>query len=171
MIPQINIQTSRLLLREILQGDAGDLFALRLNEEVNKYLDRKLVESVEEVKMLIMKLKADIASCKAFYWVIIDLESKVLIGTVCLFNFSKEMASGELGYELLPEFHGKGIMTEALKPIIDFGFRSVGLREIEAFTDQNNMPSIRLLERLGFNKTSKSDKTNPQFICYNLYLQ
>jgi ribosomal-protein-alanine N-acetyltransferase len=62
----------------------------------------------------------------------------------------KEHYRGEVGYVLLPEYQGKGIMHEALGAVIAYGFDVMKLHSIEANTNPNNTPSHKLLERHGF---------------------
>ena len=56
-----------------------------------------------------------------------------LIGTNCLFNFTNDNLNAEIGYELLPDFQGKGIMQEATSKVIDFGIQHMGVNSIEAY--------------------------------------
>jgi len=58
--------------------------------------------------------------------------------TICLWNFSSKKNVAELGYELDPALQGEGIMSEALKKIIEFGFQEIELKKIEAYTHKNN---------------------------------
>jgi ribosomal-protein-alanine N-acetyltransferase len=58
----------------------------------------------------------------------------------------------EIGYELLPDFQGKGIMQEAASKVIKFGVQYIGLNSIEAYTHSKNEKSTRLLEKLNFKK-------------------
>ena len=57
----------------------------------------------------------------------------------------------EIGYDLHPGYQGKGIMSEALKHIIDFSFTTLHFRKIEAHTHSKNKRSRMLLVRNGFN--------------------
>jgi len=47
------------------------------------------------------------------------------MGTICLFGFSEELKKGEIGYELLAEYHGQGIMIAATKNVTDYAFRTL----------------------------------------------
>ena len=80
-----------------------------------------------------------------------------LIGTICLFDFSDDNLKAEIGYELLPEFQGKGIMQEATSKVIDFGIQRIGLNLIKAYTHSENQSSTRLLEKFNFKKNSSSE--------------
>lgn len=63
----------------------------------------------------------------------------------------------EIGYELLPDFQGKGIMQEAISKVIDFGILHIGLNSIEAYTHSKNQSSTRLLEKFNFKKNSAGE--------------
>lgn len=91
-----------------------------------------------------------------------------LIGTICLWNINQENYSAEIGYELHPEWQGKGIMKEALSKIIDYGFQKMKLKEIEAFTNPLNDSSTRLLEKNNFKKKSILSPTNDGLIVKEL---
>lgn len=67
-----------------------------------------------------------------------------------MWNFSKNKKTAEVGYDLDPEFQSKGIMSESLKMIIDFGLKKLKLDKIEAFTHAENESSKKLLEKNGF---------------------
>ena len=73
-----------------------------------------------------------------------------MIGSICLWNFSEDQKTAEIGYDLSPDYQGKGIMHESLCRIIEFGFQNLNLEFIEAFTHYKNEPSKKLLENNGF---------------------
>jgi len=73
-----------------------------------------------------------------------------IIGT-CGFNFwNKQYSSSPLGYDLLPSYWNKGIITEAVKEILRFGFEEMKLNRVQAITFPENVASTRVLEKLGF---------------------
>jgi ribosomal-protein-alanine N-acetyltransferase len=91
-----------------------------------------------------------------------------LIGTICLFGFSDENDKCEIGYELLTNFQGQGIMREALEKVIDYAFNTIKVKKIEAFFHRDNQRSTKLLEKLSFRNSNEPDKTNPELICFYL---
>jgi RimJ/RimL family protein N-acetyltransferase len=99
------------------------------------------------------------------YWAVTLSNSPKLIGTVCLWNFNNKGTKAEIGYELHPDFQGKGIMQEAVKEVINYGFNRLKLSLISAYTHQDNSKSIMLLEKNGFTFYKKSEDS---FI-YNLF--
>lgn len=151
------MKTGRLTLRQLISSDDNEIFALRSNDDVNKFLDRKPSKSIDDAKDFIRIINENIQRNDSIYWAIILNGTDKLIGTICLFNFPDDNLKAELGYELLPAFQGKGIMQEATSKVIHFGFQQVGLNSIEAYTHSENRSSTRLLEKLNFKRHSAGD--------------
>jgi ribosomal-protein-alanine N-acetyltransferase len=151
------LKTERLTLRQLMSSDDKEIFALRSNDNVNKYLDRKPSRSIDDAKNFIQAINENIQRNDSVYWAIILNGTDKLIGTICLFNFSNDDLKVEIGYELLPNFQGKGIMQEAASKVIDFAIQYIGLNSIEAYTHSENQGSTRLLEKLNFKRDSAAD--------------
>jgi len=150
----LELESERLVLKEISMNDLDFLFKIRNNEDNNKFIGRKK-SSLEEVQQFIIDRIVDFKEKKGITWMIYNKESKQNIGSVCFWNFNFENNSAEIGYELVSEFQGKGFMQEALSKVINFGFNELNLQTIEAFTDENNKSSINAL--LKFNFVQKTD--------------
>jgi ribosomal-protein-alanine N-acetyltransferase len=146
------LTTERLLLRRLTKDDAPQIFALRSSDVVNKYLDRPKAKSIEDAHDFIKRIDFGVDGRESMYWAICLLGQSELAGTISLWNFSDEGTKAEIGYELLPQFHGKGIMQEALLKVIDYGFRNLQLQLIEAWTVIQNLKSIKILERNDFKR-------------------
>ncbi len=151
------LKTERLTLRQLVIRDDKEIFALRSDDNVNKYLDRKSSESIEDAKNFIQTINQNIQRNDSIYWAITLNGTNKLIGTICLFDFSDDNSKAEIGYELLPDFQGNGIMQEATSKVIDFGIQDIGLNSIEAHTHSENQSSARLLEKLNFKRHSAGD--------------
>lgn len=146
------LRTERLILRQLLSSDDHEIFALRSDNDVNKYLDRKPAQSIDDAKTFIRTINENTRRNYSIYWAITLNGTDQLIGTICLFDFSDDNLKAEIGYELLPDFQGKGIMQEAISKVINFGLQHIGLNSIEACTHYENLNSIRLLEKFDFKK-------------------
>jgi len=172
--PFPQLVTERLFLRQLSLKDKEEIFAIRSNDIVNKYLARPKAQSIEDAKDFIKKINFFISNNQSIFWAICFRGQDKLIGTICLWNFSEKENKAEIGYELLPEFHGKGIMQEAFSKIIEFGFQTLKLDTIEAWTTTQNEHSIRILERNHFKRDvdleNKIDKTieSPDMAIYSL---
>jgi len=90
------------------------------------------------------------------------------VGTICLFDISKDTKCIEIGYELMPKFQGQGIMKEALQSVIDFVFQTLKLNTILASTHFENQNSIALLSKFDFVKSAQSNSENPNLTTFTL---
>jgi len=161
------LKTDRLILRQLVNTDDNEIFALRSDDNVNRYLDRQPSKSIEDAKSFIQTITENVKKNNSIYWAI-SLNGK-LIGTICLFEFADDNIKAEIGYELLPGCHGKGLMQEAVSKVLEFGFQHIGLNSIEAYTHSENQNSTRLLEKLNFKKHSSSeDNSDKSFIVFKL---
>ena len=151
------LKTERLTLRQLRSSDANEIFNLRSNDNINKYLDRKPSKSIDDAKHFIQTINENIQRNNSIYWAITLNGTDKLIGTICLFGFSEDNLKAEIGYELLPDFQGKGIMQEAASSVIDFAIQHMELNSIEAYTHSENQSSTRLLEKFNFKRHSAGD--------------
>ena len=165
--PFPEIKTERLLLRKIETSDCDVILFLRSDETVTKFIERpenRKTKNISEAIKFIEELNEYLEKNKSITWGITLQNDPKIIGTICLWNFSHNKKTAEVGYDLLPEFQGKGIMNESLKMIIDFGFKELKLDKIEAFTHYKNESSKRLLEKNGFqfieNRKDLDNKSN-----------
>lgn len=144
------IETERLLLREVTEADAPEVFVMRSHPEVVKYVDRAPAVSVDEALQFIRMIKGHLTDSKGICWAITLKGSDTLIGTVDIWRISPEHFRAEIGYALLPQHHGRGIMKEALRAALHYGFHIMHLHSVEANVNPANSASIKLLERMDF---------------------
>ena len=158
------LDTTRLLLRQLKETDVSAIYSLRSNERVNQFIDRPTAKDQEEAKAFIQKITEN----KSYYWGITLKENAKLIGTICFWNLSADRKSAELGYELHPDYQGKGYMDEAMKEVIGFAFRS-GFTSLQAYTHKENLASTKLLLKHGFvHDEERNDPENPNIIIFSL---
>ena len=166
--PFPTLTTERLTLRQLLINDEEQIFTLRSDSEINKYLDRPLSKTLEDARNFIHTVNENINKNISLYWAITLRDSNTFVGTICLYGFSDENDNCEIGYELLTNFEGQGIMKEAVEIVIGYAFNTIKLQKIEAFLHKDNQRSINLLEKLLFRNSNKPDETIPDLICYDL---
>jgi ribosomal-protein-alanine N-acetyltransferase len=159
------LTTERLRLRQLSTGDDQDIFLLRSDKEINKYLDRPAATTVDDARNFINS----IIDNKALYWAITLRNRNQFVGSVCLFGFSDEESDKcEIGYELLTNFQGQGIMKEAAEKVIDYAFNTLKVRKIEAWFHSDNQRSLNLLEKLSFSNSKQTDEENSELTGYYL---
>ncbi|MGV1012978.1 MAG: GNAT family N-acetyltransferase [Flavobacterium sp.] len=160
--------TKKVTLRQLSIADYQDVFDLRSDLEINKFLDRQPCKTIEDAKKFINKVNENIEKGGTYYWAISLTDTKQLVGTICLFDLSSENKSCEIGYELMVKFQGQGIMQEAAKAVIDFVFQTLKFNKIVAFTHNDNLNSTNLLLKLNFLKAIESDKEFPNLTVFTL---
>lgn len=148
------LETERLFLMEFTINDAAELYKLRSDQRVQKYLDRDPHKSVEESEAMIDAMIKSYNNKEAINWIIRKKDTMDVIGYIGYWRMIKHNVRAEIGYALKPEFWGNGFMSEAFTKVIEFGFKELCLHSIEANVNPANASSIKLLEKLGFNKES-----------------
>jgi len=151
--PFPEIKTGRLLLRKLERTDANEMFFLRSNENVLRYIGREPAKTITEAEEFINKINKAADENESILWGIALLnEPSTVIGTICFWNLKKEHYRGEIGYMLHPDHWRKGIMKEAINAVVDYGFTVLGLHSIEALLNPENLASSSVLESTGFVK-------------------
>src|SRR3954454_16672787 len=162
------LTTERLTLRQLVIADEQEIFNLRSDGEINKYLDRQVSNTIDDARNFINKVNENINKKDSLYWAITLSDRNILAGTICLFGFSDENNKCEIVYELLTNFQGQGIMKEAAEKVIDYAFNTIKVQKIEAFLHRDNQASIKLLEKLSFRNSNETDKIIPDLLNYYL---
>lgn len=145
-------ETERLLLRQITTADVNEIFDLRSNPEIMKYIPRPLVKTTQEALDHINMIEEKITTNEGINWAITLKGDSKLIGIIGYYRLQPENYRAEIGYMLLPEFHHKGIIPEAVNCLVSYGFNTLNLHSIEAVIDPENVGSEKVLQKCGFIK-------------------
>jgi ribosomal-protein-alanine N-acetyltransferase len=145
------LSTNRLLLKDITHNNIDDIFTIFSNEQVTQFYDcNTFVSKTEAVAAIKMFRKRFIHKTGLRWGICLKEDSnKQIIGT-CGYNSFVPRHRAIIGYDLLPQFWNKGLMTEALKITVQFGFAQLEVNRIEAHVMLNNVASIKVLKKLGF---------------------
>lgn len=143
------IKTNRLFMRELTLDDVGSVYRHFSCPDVTKFMDIETCKDIQEAEDIITFHIHD-SGCR---YGLFTVENE-LIGTCgfhCWVN-DDQGSRAEIGFDLSPDYWGKGIMQEALEEILQIGFKLMKLDWIEATTEIENQQSQRLLEKLGFHR-------------------
>lgn len=144
------LETSRLRLREFCPEDRDDLYAIFSEEEVARYYglipfkNVKRSDSVLKRRIKLYHINNGIA------WELTLKGSDTLIGGCRFKSWEKKSRVSEIAYELHPDHWNQGLMTEAVQAALVYGFNVVDLNRIEAWAATDNLGSIKVLEKCGF---------------------
>lgn len=150
--PFKNLETERLFLRRINENDAEEVLALRGNPEIMKYIPRPLAKTKEDALEHIAMIEEKIENNTGINWGITIKGSDKIIGIIGHYRIQPENHRAEIGYMSLPEYNGKGYITEAIKAVVEYGFEEMNLHSIEAVIDPDNIASEKVLQKNGFVK-------------------
>lgn len=142
------IEGEKIRLRKIKLEDGNELFKYYSNENVHRYLDWNGPKTLERSYEVIKIWNKGYIDGWIIRFAIADKVTDKIIGTIFLNEFQGKRA--EVGYELSENYWRNGIMSEAIKEVISFGFKELGLVRIQAFVCEENIASRSLLKKFNF---------------------
>jgi RimJ/RimL family protein N-acetyltransferase len=145
------LSTDRLVLREWVPSDAADMLSFRGDPEV-QYFNSEPMREVSEATALIEELRAGYAGHRSIHWAVTVRPDDRPVGLFGFNYWQRFHRRAEIGYDLVRTHWGRGLAYEGMAAIVAFGFGELGLHRIETETILDNVRSVRLLERLGFQR-------------------
>jgi ribosomal-protein-alanine N-acetyltransferase len=143
------IETPRLILRKMRLTDADDLFAYARDPEVSRYLVWTPHQNIEETRGYINYVNSQYDKGLLEDWGIEYRQSHTFIGTAGYFFWDVPHSRAEIHYCLAKDYWHKGLMPEALRAILRFGFERMQLNRIEAKCFPENLGSEKVLKKIG----------------------
>ena len=146
----ISITTNRLMLREYQEEDWEQVHVYTSVPEFTKY-EVWGPNTVEQTKEFVQKAveQAKEPNRIDFELAICLKDSHLQIGGCGIHIDTENPSLAAIGWAINPEYQNKGYATEAARVLIDYGFDNLSLGGIYAFTDVNNMASVKVMEKLG----------------------
>ncbi len=152
------LETERLILRELNVNDAEDVFKnWTSDDEVSKYVRWSTHKNIEET---IEYLKNEEKRCKTedyYTWGIVLKEQQELIGAIAA--FISEEGRYEMGYNISKKYWGNGYTTEALKKVLEYLSKDVGIHKFMCAHDYLNPASGAVMRKAGFKYVKDSTYT------------
>jgi len=149
--PYPKLETERLVLRAITEDDAPSVFAQRSDPRLMKHLERPRASSIDEAYAVINTMRQNVVENLGITWAMALKEKpSQLIGTIGFWRIDKDHHRAEIGYMMAYDYHGKGLMSEAMGRVLRYAFEDMKVHSVEANVNPKNDESIRLLERHGF---------------------
>lgn len=166
------LYTERLYLRKMKAEDAPGLFAIWSDPEVARFMNITAFTDVEEAGEMISFLNQLAEENKAIRFSIVETASNQIIGSCGYNSLDFDNAKAEIGYDIAKSHWGKGYASEAVRSLLDHAFTSLHLHRIEAKVEPENLPSIKLLQKLRFTfegTLRQSERSKGRFIDLNMY--
>lgn len=146
------LETERTLIAPIGLEDAPFVVALVNSPDWLRYIGDRRVSDTEDARRYLEDGFLESARVNGFgYYVIRRAIDGVPMG-ICGFLNKPTLEYPDLGFALLPEYYGQGFAFEACRAVLDHGIRAFDFRVLDAVTVTDNVPSMRLLEKLEFQR-------------------
>lgn len=146
----VSLETPRLLLRRAQGEDAVPMFRNWASDpQVTRFLTWPTYQSVEAAYPVLAMWEESYRSPDFYHWMIVLKELGEPIGAISVVRLDDTTETAEIGYCIGKPWWGNGIMTEALKAVMDFLFREVGILRIEAGHDVANPASGAVMAKCG----------------------
>ncbi|MBK7381111.1 MAG: GNAT family N-acetyltransferase [Ignavibacteriales bacterium] len=147
-----NLETNNLFLENFTITVVNEIFKIRSDIRVMQYLDKDCHKTVEDSKKMINEIIQAYKDKSGINWIIRKKNTLEEIGYIGYWRLNRQGVRAEIGYALKPEYWRKGLMSEAMFKVIEFGFGEFGLHSIEGNVNPQNESSIKILEKFGFKK-------------------
>ncbi len=146
----LQLVSPRLRLSPLAMDDAATLFAIQSDPAVMRYWNHAAWTEIGQARAAIAQARQAMADGTRLTLGVREHEGGALVGTCLLFAIDASSGRAEVGYNLASSAQGRGYMHEALDRLVAHAFTDLALRRLEAEIDPRNVPSARVLERLGF---------------------
>jgi RimJ/RimL family protein N-acetyltransferase len=148
------IRTDRLILRRYTRADAPDVIEFAQHPSVDRATpDFEATKSGVQAYIELQNSYQPFEKGKCFDLAVELKATQKVIGLLSLVRGDHQKA--EIGYALGVDYRGQGLAAEAVRALINYGFRWLGLHRIYAQTDSGNRPSWRVMERVGMRQEGR----------------
>jgi len=144
-----DLRTARLLLRRLRMEDGEEIFAYARDPQMTPFVFWEPHRTLEDTREYLQRTLQGYAAGFPPVWGIQHLADGVIIGSGAFHDVNAMHLRGEIGYALARKYWNQGIMTEAVRAIIEYGFMPLRLNRIEARCDVENTASRRVMEKAG----------------------
>ena len=161
------LRSDRLLLRSVEEHDVKELFALRCDEETARLVGRPRAQTLDDALDFIRRIHQGMERGEWAFWALSFAEQERLIGTVCLWNIAWEQGRAELGFELIHDYRGQGLMGEAVAKVLTYGYGVLRFVTVEARVHPDNRRCRSLLARHGFTREDTGAGKSLEVLLYS----
>ena len=151
LLPEYPVETARLTLRHFAPGDFDDLHAYQSRPDVARYLHWDARDRAQARQALEQQCRETTLDAEGDWltFAVVWREAGRVVGEIGLRLLSREHRQGEIGFVFNPDYHGRGLATEAAEAMLTLGFGTLGWHRIIGSCDARNHRSARLMERIG----------------------
>lgn len=145
------IETEKMILRPFEMTDWVSMKENWVSDpKVQHGYMEPVYETEAEIKALLQQYMDSYQKSGTYRWAIILKETGECIGQIAYFLVDSKNHFGEIEYCVGRQFQNQGLVTEATKAVIEYGFRRINFNKVQICHRANNLPSKRVIEKIGF---------------------
>lgn len=151
------IESERIILKKLTHENSADVYEHFSNEEINKFVDFDTIKTIEEAKEIIDWGISLFQKNIGMLWGIFRKADSLFLGQINYVkrkddNYAQQVHRAEIGFDLSPNFWGKGYMSEAINAANAYVFSKMGINRVEAIVHPLNIQAHKTLEKTGFKR-------------------
>jgi ribosomal-protein-alanine N-acetyltransferase len=150
----VELKTERLLIRPFSPGDVHDVFEYAQDPEWGRFLPLPQPYTSKDAEVFVAGQVAEVRADRVAF--AIELDGRVVGGINLTIDAAKGTA--EMGYSVARNRWGQGLIPEAAREVVRWGFETQNLKKLSAFADSRNKQSFRVMEKLGMTREGLSTK-------------
>lgn len=145
------LETNRLYLRPFKYSDDDDMLKYWISDpKIQSMYSEPVYSSKDEVRELLNQYISSYQKEDYYRWAMITKEARSCIGQIAIFLVDNKNHFCEIEYCVGSQFHRKGLASESVKAVIDFGFGQVNFHKIQVCHKANNIASKGVIQKCGF---------------------
>ena len=150
----VELKTERLLIRPFSPGDVHDVFEYAQDPEWGRFLPLPQPYTNKDAEVFVAGQVAEVRADRVAF--AIEFDGRVVGGINLTIDTAKGTA--EMGYSIARDLWGQGLIPEAAREVVRWGFETRNLEKISAFADSRNKQSFKVMEKIGMTREGLSTK-------------
>lgn len=143
------LDTERCCIREITPEDVDRLYEIYADPQITEYMEGLYEKKEDEIAYTEDYIKCHYGFYDFGMWIVVDKETGIIIGRAG-FDMREGNENPELGFVICLQYQGMGYATEVCNALLDYGRDNLGFIAVTARVNRDNVKSIHLLRKLGF---------------------
>lgn len=164
-LPWNILRTARCLIRETIPEDVESFYQIYSHPAITEYMEG-LYPEVEEERQYVRDYIEKVYTFFGFgVWTVIERETGAVIGRAG-FSYREGFDEPELGFTIGVPWQRRGYAEEVCRAVLAYGWSALEFQQVQALVEPENIPSIRLCEKLGFRKGEVVDVGKKEYYCF-----
>jgi RimJ/RimL family protein N-acetyltransferase len=145
----VHLETDRFWIRDLCSDDAAFVLELTNEPAFIANIGNKGLETLEDAVQFLAEGSWTCQPKPGYGQFLVELKGSGDPVGVCGLLYRDSLDVTDVGFAMLSQHRGRGYASEAAEAVMQYGYSDLGVEEIVGLTSAENLPSIRVLEKLG----------------------